>query len=297
MKNLIRLAGAFSLFFATSVSALTIQFDYSLDTNLFFKDVNSLERKIMDSAGFYFSNLINDRLDPVDFDASIELPGSGRAIRKNVNSAQDVLTVFVGGVDLDNSTLAMGGPSWFRQSNSRGQIGHTNDPATATDFAPRYGRIGFDTSGTDWFFDSSLQSVTDIPASSTDFFSVAIHELAHVLGIGTAPSWERFVMDNTFTGDASVALFGDAVPLTNNNGHFAQGTNSTINGTGTFGVAMMPRIPFGERRYMTDLDLAALSDVGWEVTAVPAPPALWLFLSGLFSLIVKRNHFFRKLVS
>ena len=46
---------------------------------------------------------------------------------------------------------------------------------------------------------------------------------------------------------------------------------------------MDPTLTSGRRKVFTDLDLAALKDVGWEVSAapVPLPPAIVLFGSAL----------------
>ncbi|MBM3821495.1 MAG: hypothetical protein FJ404_01185 [Verrucomicrobia bacterium] len=47
---------------------------------------------------------------------------------------------------------------------------------------------------------------------------------------------------------------------------------SRLPGTATFQEAAMdPDISNGQRKFFTDLDFAGLSDVGWQVTAVPEP--------------------------
>ena len=54
---------------------------------------------------------------------------------------------------------------------------------------------------------------------------------------------------------------------------------------------MTPSILNGTRQLFTDLDVAALNDIGWDIAPVPLPPALYLFgvgLLGLFSVARKR---------
>ena len=48
-------------------------------------------------------------------------------------------------------------------------------------------------------------------------------------------------------------------------------TTSTIDGAGSFEAAMTPSISSNLRKRFTDLDLAALSDIGWDVVAALSP--------------------------
>jgi len=55
-------------------------------------------------------------------------------------------------------------------------------------------------------------------------------------------------------------------------------------------TAMDPTISYGARKVFTDLDMAALDDVGWDIAAVPLPPALLLFGSGLLGIFRLKRH-------
>ena len=200
--------------------------------------------------------------------------------------------MYAGGRSLSGPTLGQGGPGGYSvptaQSqafidnvSSRGQAGALDTPAT--DFGRWGGAITFDTdASTNWYFDTDLSTSADV--IDNDFFSSALHEIGHLLGIGTADSWTSQIAGSDFTGAASSSVFGGNVPL-KNAGHWKEGTSGLVNGVPQE-AAMDSSLTFGTRKLFTDLDLAALSDVGWEVSAVPVPAAVWLFASGLMGLVV-----------
>lgn len=90
-----------------------------------------------------------------------------------------------------------------------------------------------------------------------------MHELAHGLGVGTAPAWRSRVdpPTETFWGSFARAEHdaGGAVPLAPELAHWQTGT--TDQGEPTL---MDPVISLGVREWPTPLDLAALRDIGWN---------------------------------
>ena len=83
-------------------------------------------------------------------------------------------------------------------------------------------------------FDQDVTTLESFP-SMTDFYSVAVHELAHLLGFGTADSWDALVNNttDTFLGPKSMTLNGGvAVPLDFDLSHWADGTTSNVLRTG-----------------------------------------------------------------
>ena len=286
-------AGAILLAASQSASAVTINFDYSYDGG-FFTGTNSGRRSILDATGGLLGSKLTDSLAAISssgnnrFDAVFSRPDTGATTTlNNFNVAADALTVFVGGRDLGNTTLGEGGFGGYSVSGTsdflttvsqRGQAGATSGTA-ATDFAPWGGQLAFN-STSNWYFDSNPS--TNESFSGSDFFSVALHELGHLLGIGTADSWNNQVSGNSFTGANAVAALGGNVPLASDNAHWLNGTQSTVLGMPQE-AAMDPSITVGTRKLFTQLDLAALKDVGWQVnvTAVPIPSAIWLFGSAL----------------
>lgn len=295
------LAAGILAVFSQQSSAINIQFDYSLDTNGFFGSAGSTQRTILEAAGSFFASNINDSLTAItpdannQFNAVIDHPGTGASYTiNNLNVPADTLIIYAGGRSLSGSTLGVGGPGGFSipsaQSQafidnavSRGQAGALGPASGRTDFGPWGGTVTFDTdASTNWYFDTDLSTSADV--MDNDFFSVALHEIGHMLGIGTSDSWNNLIAGSDFTGAASTSIFGGNVPLSDP-GHWADGTSGLVNGVAKE-TAMDPSILQGTRKVFTDLDLAALSDVGWELTAVPVPAAVWLFGSGLMGLVV-----------
>ncbi len=315
---------------AQRVQAITLNFDYTYDDNNFF-DENTLEgaarRVTLDEAASYFEPL-TDNLDAItddpndntDIGPTGKFTSGGTEIinswtanfsHPSQNFTQslpdptieaDTLKIYVGARNL--SSLGQGGPGGFGVSGlsdfvskvkARGQTSPLE--TTPTEFGPWGGSISFDnnlTSGWSWNDDFN----DPLEEYEYDFLSVAIHEIAHVMGIGTAPSWNTYVSGTDFIGDDSVLAYqqdfplATSVPLTSDGGHWAEGTQSYVNGVSQE-AAMDPTINsvnnLGQRKVFTDLDYAGLADVGWQTEAVSAAvpfefsPGLGIVLvSGVF---------------
>ena len=281
-----------ALTLSQSASAISIIFDYSYDSSGFFTGVNASRQTILNQAAGEFTSRIQDHLTaitssgPNQFNVSFNNPSSGAAVTlNNYSVADNALIVYVGAQNL-GGPLGEGGPggysisgtSAFLATRDRGQTGALSTPPT--DFGPWGGAITFNSAQANWYFGSS----DPISGSSVfDFYSVAVHELGHVLGFGTAPSFGHLVVAGTnFTGASASAAYGGSVPMADP-GHWKQGLTSTVGGV-TQEVVMDPSISNGQRKHFTELDFAGLRDTGWQVSAVPVPAAVWLFASGLAGL-------------
>lgn len=290
-----------------TASAITINLDYSYDSSSFFAD--SSRRSLMQSAASYFESRLTDDFEAITSSGSNSMTaqfwnpsGTGSISVNNFSVAADTITVYVGAKNHSGSTLATGGyggweatgtSSFFDTIYHRGESSYMyNDPTAgeiAAEFNPWGGTISFDTDST-WYFDDDLSTTESFTGS--DFYSVALHELGHILGLGSADSWDNLINgSNEFTGVNSVAENSGNVPLTSDGAHWAEDTMSFVDGVAQE-AAMDPNLTVGTRKLFTVLDWAALDDIGWDVmpTSVPLPPALFLFAGGLLGFFGLSKH-------
>jgi uncharacterized protein (TIGR03382 family) len=140
-------------------------------------------------------------------------------------------------------------------------------------FARWGGSIAFD-SNTAWHYNHT----TNPGAGLTDFYSVALHELAHVLGFGAEDDdpdndtpWEDVVSGTSFKGTRANAQYAPTtdVPLASatDTAHWLQGIEDSTEYDGTTSQTplMVPSLGPQTRRRLTNLDAAALVDIGWEI--------------------------------
>ncbi len=246
-------------------------FDYRFDTNGFFTD--PAHRTALEHAGKMLGERLADTLDPIvpsgsnTWSAALTHPGTGATQRvNNPRIAADTLVIYAGGRSFSGSTLAEGGSggwsangsdAWFDAIDARGEPGALT--AIKTDFATWGGSITFDTVGTPWHFGLTTAGLS---SGETDFVSVAMHELGHVLGIHSGnDSWGRLISAGKFTGPATMAANGGVAPPASSS-HFADGVKSD-----QLEVMMDPSITNGTRKLMSQLDAAALKDIGWTLNS------------------------------
>jgi hypothetical protein len=272
---------------AAANAAFHIQFDYRFDQQGFFTSPN--RRAALEAAADVFEARIVDQFAAIvpqggnTWEAVFSNPQSGMEVKvPNLTIPADTLLIFVGARDLDDTIVGAGGPGgWSATGFSQtwfDTVGARNEPngrgVGATDFAPWGGLISFDTtapggSARNWHFDVNLSP----PFTYTDFYTTALHELGHVLGIGSADSWNTYVPTSgqVFNGPASVALYGSSVPLAPGLAHWKEGTQSQLPLTGAAAeTALDPSQTNGQRKHFTRLDFAALDDIGWDLAPEPS---------------------------
>jgi hypothetical protein len=264
-----------------ALANIDIQFDYSYDTHGFFSSTDS--RAALDGAAAVFESRFEDALTAIDSSGSNTFstvffnpadPFGADVSLASQDIGADVLRVYVGGYHFTDGTLGLGGPGGFDCSgigsycDDAANRGQSPDPA---DVAPWGGTISFDSSA-NWHFGTTTSGLDD---TEYDFHSVAVHELAHVLGFATSAAFDAHVDNGFFVGDAagSVALTSDA-------SHWADGTLGTYNGQ-VLEATMGPSLAGGMRRHFTDLDFAAMQDIGWQVTPIPEADNWAMMLAGL----------------
>lgn len=283
---------------------IEIEIRYGLDTNGFFQQAGSREalRAVCD----FFEGIIGDRLARIDesewpasysWQGTITHPGNG-ASGYSVGSQvvpEDTVILYAGGRSMSSAGLggpggwgASGSSAWLQLIRSRGQ-GSTDGPG-ASDIGIWGGSISFSTAR-QWNFSLSAPG----GSGKVDFVPIALHEVAHALGFGTSDSWDAKLSGSSFTGPNSAAVFGRFVPVDPYGGHWQDDgacvwptghdpvnpKNVLSRTLGQFGVpsgldqiALMDPSSCSAGSYlrvMTEVDVAGLADIGWQVAIEPEP--------------------------
>jgi hypothetical protein len=262
------------------VPAVTIQFDYSLDTSGFFND--PARRAILQQVGTEIGSQISAPLAAIvpgggsTWSTSFTNPSTGgQAVVDNPVIPANTIVIYAGARDLGGSEAGQGGNGGYSGSGYGNWLDILRTRGSAG-FSLWGGSLAFDTAGTNWYVGSSAAG---LGPDQVDFYSVASHELGHVLGIGTARQWFALSAGGTFVGPAAESVYGGPVPLSPDGSHWADGLAA-----GGRRASLDPILPNGNRVPFSTLDLAALLDIGWsldtggapaapEVPPVPAPSA------------------------
>jgi len=294
IRQLTFIVGFCTTFIASSVSAISIEFDYRYDTHGFF---TAEHRNVMDLAASAYSGF-SDQLSAIapqsgdNWSVTIRHPSlSGPAITlMNETIAANTLRIYAGASSSAPGVLGFAGTGWNLTASgssqfedavlTRGQLNTTG--SAASDYGIWGGSIWINTNNP-WYFG---EDEAGLNPGQPDFLTTVTHEIAHIFGFGEADSWFSQIDGGHFTGSASILEYGSMVPLDTYSSHWREGTMSKRNGVnqpvGIVQETMMdPSTPYGVRQLPTTLDYAGFSDIGWQVTPVPLPASVWLFASGL----------------
>ena len=238
---------------------LNIKFDYTYD-NGFFNEPG--RREVLSYAGQLWSEIIGDDFDAIPAGSTFEIrhpSQSDETLKITLTEDIDGLLIYVGARDISGSTLGLGGPSGYSLIGDKYTLRISDDFRTegATEnFEPWAGVLTFDDS-----FDTKWNSSLEDPATGeNDLLTVALHEIGHVLGIGTASTFESLVQDQTFIGPNTINLNGGvALPLHGDDAHVKDGYSEN-------NVLMDPTTTVGDRVLISEIDKAILSDLGYSIT-------------------------------
>jgi hypothetical protein len=311
-----------------SAGGVRIVFDYSYDSNGFFTPDR---RVLLERAAAGFTSRMTTttwgQVDPTTAGGHYELAvinPSTMAVSWVTNAIipTNQITVYVGAIDFTKSPFYMmtnssgdGASQLMCIRNVSGAV--TNWLANAAVFRPVDAAITFDLQGirgfggavsAQWYFSTNADlTIDDQPAAPpycyySDFYTTAVHELGHVLGIhNPAPfqalmasdpkfciAWTSKVQSNApasyvFTGAHAKQFYydhiGANIPLDPDTlCHWADGVRSTPSNNWT-SVTHEGHQPF--RTPFSELEFGALQDLGYVITPVPKASITSLTTSNL----------------
>ncbi|WP_416883568.1 DUF4214 domain-containing protein [Marivita sp.] len=236
--------------------SFTLSFDYRFDSTGFFDD--PARRSALEAAAAQWQAIIEDDFADVPAGTEFEIRNPTTFATETVRLDQpiDDILIFVGARAFDSSTLAIAGPDGGTVTGDIYAARISQDfrgSGAVTDFEPWTGSITFN-SRSNWSF------ALDGPVSGrSDFVSVAIHEIGHILGIGTSAAFDQWIRDGHFTGpNATWVNNGQPIPIEDDHAHVEEGFADNS-------VALDPILTTGSRVVLSAYDAAMLADIGYQI--------------------------------
>ncbi|QQL45256.1 PEP-CTERM sorting domain-containing protein [Sulfuriroseicoccus oceanibius] len=311
-----------SLALIQSTQAVTVVLDYTYDTNNFFG--NAQAKASLEAAVAQYTSVIDQSFSAITpggsntWDAVFLDPSTGQERRvTDLVIPADTIVIYVGARDLNPVGSGTPGNPLARNLGRAGRGGFSasgtlefNEAVLRGDSADKYALWGgvatFDINA-DWQLDHTSSA---IGSEQSDFYTVAVHELGHLFGIAADnDAWnDHWTQGSTvgdpgqFTGVNALAAYNSDNGLTASfvptvlasvedptNRHFLEGLESYLPGTTTLQEASLdPTILNGTRKHLTNVDIAALYDIGWRV---PEPSTSIMLALSATTLILRRRRY------
>ncbi|MEJ6700676.1 MAG: PEP-CTERM sorting domain-containing protein [Akkermansiaceae bacterium] len=111
------------------------------------------------------------------------------------------------------------------------------------------------------------------------------------MGIGTSQTWENLNNGSYWLGDEASLAAGTSNLIAADGHHALSNLASVRLNDGFLQEAIIsPTITLGIRKELTELDVAFLTDLGYEMAAAPVPePSVILLLVGAAFLVLPRR--------
>lgn len=259
---------------AREVPAITILVDYSLDLRAnggsgFFQD-HPDAKATLNRVAYEMGQRVTASFAPISpsgtnsWSALFFNPETGGQYSvPNLSVGSNTIIVYAGARSMPGNEAAVGGFGGYSYSGGAAW-GNAIASRAWSGFSLWGGSLSFDTT-TNWHFGLTT---SDLSSNELDFYSAATHEMGHILGIGTAPQWFSRVQGSNFVGSNAETVYGGAVPLYGDHAHWANGL--AVSGQR---ASLDPVLNFDTRVTWSNLDEAALRDIGWAAGIMVSPPA------------------------
>jgi hypothetical protein len=106
---------------------------------------------------------------------------------------------------------------------------------------------------------------TAVHPRKIDLYTVALHEIMHVLGVGSSASWDRNLHNGLWGGTSARTTAGSNINLADGGHISANVKGRRIHDNLLQSAVMGPATGPGQRKLLTNIDLAILKDLGWEI--------------------------------